>query len=89
MSSKFELPNTPNTFHVKENYDATRNLVSIRSQTYKVNKKELDETDPWKRRPIDFTWRLYQPDPPKRYFYGLFFTCVFFFYSILLILNKS
>lgn len=44
LASKLEQTNSPNNFNSKNIYDATRNLVSIRSKSYKKKEKEIDDS---------------------------------------------
>ena len=67
LITQLEQSNSPNSFNKKNIYDATKNLVSLRSQNYKKKEQNADDDDPWKIKPIDFAWHLYQPKPPKRY----------------------
>lgn len=64
--SKSALSQSNHTFNLKDNFEVNRNVVLVRSQSFKVKVKEKDTSDIWKRPPLDFTWKLYQPKPLKR-----------------------
>lgn len=55
-----------NTFQDKKDYEAFKNLIETRSDNAKPLKKLKDSTNVWDREPVDFTWKLYHPHPPKR-----------------------
>jgi hypothetical protein len=55
-----------NSFQEKRNFEAIKNLIKTRSRNKKKTVVEEDNSDVWKRKPVDFTVKLYHPKPPKR-----------------------
>jgi hypothetical protein len=55
-----------NSFQEKRNFEAIKSLIKTRSRNKKKIIVQDDNSDVWKRKPVDFTVKLYHPNPPKR-----------------------
>ena len=55
-----------NSFNDKTNLEASCLLIKTRSNSYKPTRRSKQIDSEWDKEPIDFTWKLYHPNPPKR-----------------------
>lgn len=55
-----------NSFNAKNDFIAYRKYCTDRSKNSKLPPKQLSTLSIWERKPVDFTWKIYQPKPPKR-----------------------
>lgn len=53
-------------FDVKNSFDSHKEIDDIRSRSFKLKPIVKQESSVWDIKPVDFTWKLYQPQPPKR-----------------------
>lgn len=66
INTSSELNIYKNTFDARNDYLANKEYFNDRSQNSKLPKNPVRVNSIWERKPVDFTWKLYHPKPPKR-----------------------